>query len=206
MEQLGLSELERKKEDKKKQRSLKELGRKVEEEMYKYPSFVVMPNCPRNQAKGRIGCFREDIDSAEHFEEWWQKNMHRAEEFSQDMYELMAIWFVGPRVLKESCLLGHVIDRNHSKLIKLTMDQLSIMTGDVPKQDIAGPAGSGKTWLLLEKAKQVAARMATPEGAHSGYPEVSPCEDKSDGRQHWIRQVFDPPRKDGLQTSVWRKH
>ncbi|XP_066274653.1 uncharacterized protein [Branchiostoma lanceolatum] len=159
IEQLGLSETERKKEDRKKQLILKELGRKVEAEMNTYPGFVVMPNCPRDKAGGRPGCFREDIDSAEHFEEWWQKNMHRAEEFSQDMYELMAIWFVGPRVLKESCLLGHVIDRNHSKLIKLTMDQLSIMTQDVPKQDIAGPAGSGKTWLLLEKAKQVAGKL-----------------------------------------------
>ncbi|CAH1224884.1 Hypp32 [Branchiostoma lanceolatum] len=156
MEQLGLSEPKRKKEDKKKQRILEELGGKVEEEMNKYPGFVVMPNWSRDKAEERRGCFREDLESVEHFENWWKNNMHRAEEFSQDMYELMAIWFVGPRVLKESCLLGHVIDRNHSKLIKLTMDQLRIMTGDVPKQNIAGPAGSGKTWLLLEKAKQVA--------------------------------------------------
>eukprot|EP00058_Branchiostoma_floridae_P018765 XP_002604254.1 hypothetical protein BRAFLDRAFT_73396 [Branchiostoma floridae] len=136
----------------------KKIEQNVEREIQKYPGFVVMPNCSKDKAGGRIGCFREDLVSMEQFEKWWDENVQnkRRGDFCQDMYKLMAIWFVGPRVIKEPCLIKDVVDSTHKRLIKLTADQLSIMTQDVPKQDIMGPAGSGKTWLLVAKAKQLA--------------------------------------------------
>ncbi|XP_035686399.1 uncharacterized protein LOC118422759 [Branchiostoma floridae] len=143
----------------------KKIEQNVEREIQKYPGFVVMPNCSKDKAGGRIGCFREDLVSMEQFEKWWDENVQnkRRGDFCQDMYKLMAIWFVGPRVIKEPCLIKDVVDSTHKRLIKLTADQLSIMTQDVPKQDIMGPAGSGKTWLLVAKAKQLAGKLKQNE-------------------------------------------
>ncbi|KAI8509306.1 hypothetical protein Bbelb_131540 [Branchiostoma belcheri] len=142
------------------------LGTTVEAELKKCQGFVVMPNCPRDSAQGKDGCFKEDIQSVADFEEWWQKNVHRTGvgKFSEDMYELMALRFVGARVITESCLLKDVIDKTHKRIVILwTMDQLSIMTQSVPKQYIMGPAGSGKTLLLLKKAKEVAGNLKANE-------------------------------------------
>ncbi|XP_078657622.1 uncharacterized protein LOC144903412 [Branchiostoma floridae x Branchiostoma belcheri] len=138
----------------------------VEAELKMCQGFVVMPNCPRDSAQGKDGCFKEDIQSVADFEEWWQKNVHRTGvgKFSKDMYELMALRFVGARVITESCLLKDVIDKTHKRIVILwTMDQLSIMTQSVPKQYIMGPAGSGKTLLLLKKAKEVAGNLKANE-------------------------------------------
>ena len=44
-----------------------------------------------------------------------------------------------------------VIDGNHAILEMYTEKQLSVILNSVPKQWITGPAGSGKTWLLMKK-------------------------------------------------------
>ncbi|KAI8492179.1 hypothetical protein Bbelb_300760 [Branchiostoma belcheri] len=141
------------------------LGTTVEAELAKCQGFVVMPNCPKDKALGKEGCFREDIQSVADFEKWWQENVHRTgvAEFSDDMYKLMAIRFVHARISTESCLLKDVIDETQRRIMLWTEDQLKIMTEDVPKQYIAGPAGSGKTLLLLKKAKQVAGKLKANE-------------------------------------------
>ncbi|XP_078655737.1 uncharacterized protein LOC144902295 [Branchiostoma floridae x Branchiostoma belcheri] len=146
---------------------LEERGTTVDAELEKCQGFVVMPNCPRDNAQGKDGCFREDIQSVADFEKWWQKNVHRTgrvPEFSEEMYKLMATRFVGPRVITESCQLKDVIDKTHKTIIKIwTKDQLSIMTQNEQKQYIAGPAGSGKTMLLLDKAQEVAGNLKDNE-------------------------------------------
>ncbi|CAH1266185.1 DEDD [Branchiostoma lanceolatum] len=135
--------------------------KKIEEEMMKYPGFVVMPNCSRQVAGNRKGCFKEDIQTVNAFQKWWDKNILREGEMTQAMYELMAIRFVGPLVT--SCLRKVVLDTTHKRLIQLRKEQLSIFTEDVPKQYFMGPAGSGKTRLLVEKAKQVAVELKANE-------------------------------------------
>ena len=49
--------------------------------------------------------------------------------------------------------LGKVIDKNHTGIEFKTRQQLEIMLRSTSKQWITGPAGSGKTWILIEKVK-----------------------------------------------------
>ena len=47
--------------------------------------------------------------------------------------------------------LSKLIDQNKEALEMCTTQQLSVMLNSVPEQWITGPAGSGKTWLLMKK-------------------------------------------------------
>ncbi|XP_078579812.1 uncharacterized protein LOC144863989 [Branchiostoma floridae x Branchiostoma japonicum] len=135
-------------------KNMKKVKKGIEKEMMtEHPGFVVMPNCPKRIAGDRTGCFEEDCDTLDHFKAWWKANIpHRSREFTMTMYEQMAIRFVGPAVT----LLQMAFDGTAERLYQLTMDELNHFMNDTPKQYITGPAGSGKTWLLVQKAQEVA--------------------------------------------------
>ena len=52
--------------------------------------------------------------------------------------------------------LSKSIDQNKEVLEECTTEQLSLMFDSVPEQWISGPAGSGKTWLLMKKVLMLA--------------------------------------------------
>ena len=54
------------------------------------------------------------------------------------------------------CTLGKVIADTKDVLELRTIEQLSVSLNSVPEQWITGPAGSGKTWLLMEKVVMLA--------------------------------------------------
>lgn len=62
-----------------------------------------------------------------------------------------------PDILRES------IDGTKNELEMCTKEQLSVVLSSVPEQWIIGPAGSGKTWLLMKKVLMLA-KNALSEG------------------------------------------
>ena len=52
--------------------------------------------------------------------------------------------------------LSKSIDQNKEVLEMCTKEQLSVILNSVPEQWITGPAGSGKTWLLMKKVLMLA--------------------------------------------------
>lgn len=65
----------------------------MDSEMYKFPGFVVMPNCPRpngSVVKPTIGVFQEDCENVNAFSEWWNTKIAGVERdtpFDQTLYE-----------------------------------------------------------------------------------------------------------------------
>ena len=55
--------------------------------------------------------------------------------------------------------LSHFIDTSHERLAIKTNEQLKVMLTSTTEQWITGPAGSGKTWLLMEKVKSLAQKI-----------------------------------------------
>ena len=53
-------------------------------------------------------------------------------------------------------LISESIDETKKKLEMCTKEQLSVILSSVPEQWITGPAGSGKTWLLMKKVLMLA--------------------------------------------------
>ena len=53
-------------------------------------------------------------------------------------------------------LISESIDETKKELEKCTKEQLSVILSSVPEQWIIGPAGSGKTWLLMKKVLMLA--------------------------------------------------
>lgn len=52
--------------------------------------------------------------------------------------------------------LSYSIDKSHGVLVFKTREQLKVLLNSTAEQWITGPAGSGKTWLLMEKVKRLA--------------------------------------------------
>ena len=69
------------------------LKRDMDSEIYKFPGFVVMPNCPRpngSVVKPTIGVFQEDCENVNAFSEWWNTKIAGVERdtpFDQTLYE-----------------------------------------------------------------------------------------------------------------------
>ena len=59
--------------------------------------------------------------------------------------------------------LSHSIDKSHKVLVFKTNEQLKVMLGSTSEQWITGPAGSGKTWILMEKVKCIAQKAILHE-------------------------------------------
>lgn len=59
--------------------------------------------------------------------------------------------------------LGYSIDESHGVLVFKTSAQLTSLLNSTPEQWITGPAGSGKTWLLMEKVERLARKALSHE-------------------------------------------
>lgn len=59
--------------------------------------------------------------------------------------------------------LSYSIDKSHNMLVIRTREQLNALLNTTPEQWITGPAGSGKTWLLMEKVKMLAKKVLLHE-------------------------------------------
>ena len=59
--------------------------------------------------------------------------------------------------------LSHSIDKSHDVLVFKTREQLKVLLNSTAEQWITGPAGSGKTWLLMEKVKWLAEKALISE-------------------------------------------
>ena len=59
--------------------------------------------------------------------------------------------------------LSYSIDKSHKKLVIKTREQLNVLLNSTPEQWITGPAGSGKTWLLMEKVNILAEKALLHE-------------------------------------------
>jgi len=132
------------------------LKRDVDKEVYLYPGFVVMPNCPRPtspQFQYKNGIFKEDCETVEAFSKWWEKNIKRKMTIDQEVFDCLVMRFIG--MLQTVCL-NQSIDKSHKVLAFLTNEQLKVMLDSTSEQWVTGPAGSGKTWLLIEKVKLLA--------------------------------------------------
>lgn len=73
------------------------LRRDMSSEMFKYPGFVVMPNCPCPKDPAlipSIGVFQENCENVNAFSEWWNSkiaDVERDTPFYQEVYECLVI-------------------------------------------------------------------------------------------------------------------
>ena len=71
--------------------------RDIDAEIYKYPGFVVMPNCPRpkeSPVTPSIGVFQEDCGNVKAFSEWWNTKVagvKRDAEFDHKLFEYLVM-------------------------------------------------------------------------------------------------------------------
>lgn len=69
--------------------------------------------------------------------------------------------FVG--LAHTSPCLGYFIEESHGVLVFQTGEQLKVVLNSEPEKWITGPAGSGKTWLLVKKVKMLAEKALIRE-------------------------------------------
>lgn len=71
--------------------------RDMDAEIYKYPGFIVMPNCPRpkkSPVTPSIGVFQEDCGNVEAFSEWWNTKVAKVKrdaEFDHKLFEYLVM-------------------------------------------------------------------------------------------------------------------
>ena len=71
--------------------------RDIDAEIYKYPGFVVMPNCPcpnDSVVKPSNGVFREDCEIVKAFSKWWNTKVaevKRDAEFDHKLFEYLVM-------------------------------------------------------------------------------------------------------------------
>lgn len=133
--------------------------RRATEPFKNFPGFVVMPNCPRSQLsvciQDNVLC-QEDCSSPEAFSNWWNEKIESAEHppHDQTVFEHLVMRFVG--LAHAGHCLSCSIDKSHGVLVFKTREQLNALLNSTPKQCITGPAGCGKTWLLIKKVERLA--------------------------------------------------
>ena len=59
--------------------------------------------------------------------------------------------------------LSYSIEKSHDVLVFKTREQLKVLLNSTAEQWITGPAGSGKTWLLMEKVNRLAEKALIRE-------------------------------------------
>ena len=71
--------------------------RDMDAEIYRYPGFVVMPNCPRpnnSPVTPSIGVFQEDCEDVEAFSKWWNTKVaevKRDAKFDHKLFEYLVM-------------------------------------------------------------------------------------------------------------------
>ncbi|PFX25254.1 hypothetical protein AWC38_SpisGene10130 [Stylophora pistillata] len=137
------------------------IKRDMDSEIYRYPGFVVMPNCPcpnGSVAKPATGVFLEDCEDVNAFSKWWNTKVAgvgRDTPFDQKLFEYLVMRFVG-MAHSFHCTLSGSIEDDGKALEMCTKEQLRVLLDLKSQQWITGPAGSGKTWLLIKKVLMLA--------------------------------------------------
>jgi len=139
----------------------KKISTKKAKEIFKnVPAFVAMPNCQRGDESVCVHenvLYQEDCSSLQAFAKWWNEKISSAEhpDVDQKLYEYLVMRFVGMSYLSPS--VGPCVDHTEKVLLFKTREQMEILAGCFPPELwIRGPAGSGKTYLLMEKASALA--------------------------------------------------
>ena len=73
--------------------------RKVADQMFEYPGFVVMPNCSKEVSLGKTatGVFKDDCEDVDAFSSWWETNVKGVTptaDFTPEIYEQLVRRFV----------------------------------------------------------------------------------------------------------------
>lgn len=127
-------------------------------ELFSYPGFVVMPNCPYpddSNVATDVGVFKEDCADVEAFSKWWKRCVETEHRINQEVFEFFVKRFVG-LVCGIPCILNDSIELIKSKLEGYMVDELKNNLDSPPEQWISGPCGNGKTWLLIHKVQEIA--------------------------------------------------
>ncbi|XP_022793616.1 uncharacterized protein LOC111332523 [Stylophora pistillata] len=129
----------------------------INNEVHKFPGFVVMPNCPcpkDSATKPANGVFMENCENVEAFSAWWDQNVKRKMDVKQELFEILVERFVG-MALGFPPPLG-----DSNKMIKKQLDGcmergLEALLFTPMEQWISSVCGRGKRWLLTEKVKEL---------------------------------------------------
>lgn len=135
-----------------------ELQKKMNKELHgEQHAYVVMPELERgNSPHGSNGIFKEDCESVGAFSMWWKHNILPRTHPDQEVYDCLVMRFVG-LVHGTPYPLSSSIERSNKVLVWKTAEQLKVLLGSPEEAWITGPAGSGKTWILIEKVKELGA-------------------------------------------------
>ncbi|XP_035694274.1 uncharacterized protein LOC118428309 [Branchiostoma floridae] len=129
--------------------------------LFRNPAFVLMPNCRTPQSDSmdayKDGCFWEDCQDGRRFRQWWDRNIGcvRPLWMREDMYKGLLCRFIGLRSATTRTLGKLVDDTTRDVLQMFNTQQLALLNNvGLPRtQIITGPAGSGKTSILLHKVQ-----------------------------------------------------
>ncbi|XP_044184808.1 uncharacterized protein LOC122964953 [Acropora millepora] len=136
-----------------------DLKKKMKCERSHILTYVVMPNCQQGESPHSDGVFMENCENVEAFSKWWEENILPRTPPDQEVYNCLVTRFVG---LSHDVPypLSFAIEDSHKELMRHTSEQAKIFLNSTAEQWITGPAGSGKTWLLIEKVKQLSASQS----------------------------------------------
>ena len=72
------------------------MGKDINKELFRYPGFVVMPNCTcpvDSVAVPSNGIFKEDCENVEAFSKWWKRNItnKRTTTFNRDLFKFLVL-------------------------------------------------------------------------------------------------------------------
>lgn len=111
---------------------------------------VVLPNCHHRNASRTEGVYFEDLKSKESFQAWLDEfRPTNGREFTDDQYDCCLVFFLN---CVHPIRYADSINFIHNGLEKLTPDQAKVLNGLPEEFYIAGPAGSGKTEIMIYKA------------------------------------------------------
>lgn len=136
------------------------LRKKMGSERSHIHTYFVMPSCRRGKScHNSGGIFEEDCENVEAFSKWWKENIVPRTPPDQEVYNCLVMRYVG---LSHDVPypLSFAIEDSHKELMRHTIEQAKIFRNSTAEQWITGPAGSGKTWLLIEKVKQLSASQS----------------------------------------------
>ncbi|CAH1273016.1 SLFN5 [Branchiostoma lanceolatum] len=127
--------------------------------LFNNPAFVVLPNGPRPEGSTdayKNVCFQVDCKDSACFREWWDKSIGcvRPLNITEEMYKCLLCKFVGNRCGVKA-FVKQVDDTTRDVLQMFNNQQLALLSkvGQPLNQLITGPAGSGKTEILLHKVQ-----------------------------------------------------
>ena len=104
----------------------------------------------RNHCDER-GCFRDNLETAESFQNWFYVTFPPLG-FTIELLDILYDNSLAVLVSMASEYLYSIND-THKQLMRLTKEQAKLVEGCAKEQYICGPAGSGKTEVLIQKVR-----------------------------------------------------